>query len=111
LKGSFGKETGFLFLLLLLLLLLVLVISELVERGAKKKKRALQNTGVLVLDRNLNKRKASKQSKAKQSKLLNESQGPTLFKSRASDKTIEWWVFVNFNCKQILDSRSENASA
>jgi Na+-transporting methylmalonyl-CoA/oxaloacetate decarboxylase gamma subunit len=62
LKGSFGKETGFLFLFLLLLLLM-LVISELVER---KKKRGLQNTGVLVLDRNLNKRKASKQSKAKQ---------------------------------------------
>jgi hypothetical protein len=64
LKGNFGKETGFLFLILLL----VLVISELVER--EKKRRGLQNTGVLVLDRNLNKRKASK--------LLNESQGPTL---------------------------------
>jgi hypothetical protein len=66
LKGNFGKETGFLFLILLPLL--VLVISELVERGEKK--RGLQNTGVLVLDRNLNKRKASK--------LLNESQGPTI---------------------------------
>jgi hypothetical protein len=56
LKGNFGKETGFLFLILLL----VLVISELVER--EKKRRGLQNTGVLVLDRNLNKRKASKQA-------------------------------------------------